>query len=335
LSIKDIDSLKVQYLGKNGKLTSLLKLLQTLPKDKKITVGKYLNITKKEIENLFSTKKKEEEDKSLNNRLIEEKIDISLPERPFKEGGIHPISKTLDELTSLLGGMGFEIREGPHIENEYNNFTALNISENHPARQDHDTFYLNNKKNLLRTHTSPVQIRVMSEKKLPIKIIAPGTTYRCDDDATHSPMFHQVEGLVVDKNSTMAHLKSTIEQLLKGFFQIENIPIRFRPSYFPFTEPSAEVDIGFKKKNNILEIGKNDDWLEVLGCGMVNVEVIENCGIDSNVYKGFAFGLGVERFAMLKYGINDLRMFYNNDMRWLKHFSFNPKGFPNIIRGLK
>ena len=335
MSIKDIDSLKVQYLGKNGKLTSLLKLLQTLPKDKKITVGKYLNITKKEIENLFSTKKKEEEDKSLNNRLIEEKIDISLPERPFKEGGIHPISKTLDELTSLLGGMGFEIREGPHIENEYNNFTALNISENHPARQDHDTFYLNNKKNLLRTHTSPVQIRVMSEKKLPIKIIAPGTTYRCDDDATHSPMFHQVEGLVVDKNSTMAHLKSTIEQLLKGFFQIENIPIRFRPSYFPFTEPSAEVDIGFKKKNNILEIGKNDDWLEVLGCGMVNVEVIENCGIDSNVYKGFAFGLGVERFAMLKYGINDLRMFYNNDMRWLKHFSFNPKGFPNIIRGLK
>ena len=335
MSIKDIDSLKVQYLGKNGKLTSLLKLLQTLPKDKKITVGKYLNITKKEIENLFSTKKKEEEDKSLNNRLIEEKIDISLPERPFKEGGIHPISKTLDELTSLLGGMGFEIREGPHIENEYNNFTALNISENHPARQDHDTFYLNNKKNLLRTHTSPVQIRVMSEKKLPIKIIAPGTTYRCDDDATHSPMFHQVEGLVVDKNSTMAHLKSTIEQLLKGFFQIENIPIRFRPSYFPFTEPSAEVDIGFKKKDNILEIGKNDDWLEVLGCGMVNVEVIENCGIDSNVYKGFAFGLGVERFAMLKYGINDLRMFYNNDMRWLKHFSFNPKGFPNIIRGLK
>ena len=312
-----------------------MKILQTLPKDKKVTVGKSLNIIKKEIEKLFFIKKKEAEDKSLNAKLIEEKIDISLPERPFNEGGIHPISKTLDELTSLLGVMGFEVREGPHIEDDYNNFTALNISENHPARQDHDTFYINNKNNLLRTHTSPVQIRVMSEKKLPIKIIAPGATYRCDDDATHSPMFHQIEGLVVDKISTMAHLKSTIEQLLKGFFQIENIPIRFRPSYFPFTEPSAEVDIGFKRTNNNLEIGKNDDWLEVLGCGMVNVKVLENCGIDSNIYKGFAFGLGVERFAMLKYGINDLRMFYENDMRWLKHFSFKPKGFPSIIRGLK
>ncbi len=335
LSLKEIDSLKVDFLGKNGKLTSLLKILQTLPKDKKVTVGKSLNIIKKEIEKLFFIKKKEAEDKSLNAKLIEEKIDISLPERPFNEGGIHPISKTLDELTSLLGVMGFEVREGPHIEDDYNNFTALNISENHPARQDHDTFYINNKNNLLRTHTSPVQIRVMSEKKLPIKIIAPGATYRCDDDATHSPMFHQIEGLVVDKISTMAHLKSTIEQLLKGFFQIENIPIRFRPSYFPFTEPSAEVDIGFKRTNNNLEIGKNDDWLEVLGCGMVNVKVLENCGIDSNIYKGFAFGLGVERFAMLKYGINDLRMFYENDMRWLKHFSFKPKGFPSIIRGLK
>ena len=335
LSLKEIDNLKVYCLGKNGKLTSLLKLLHTLPKDKKVTVGKSLNIIKKEIEKLFYIKKKEAEDKSLNAKLTEEKIDISLPERPFNEGGIHPISKTLDELTSLLGVMGFEVREGPHIEDDYNNFTALNISENHPARQDHDTFYINNKNNLLRTHTSPVQIRVMSEKKLPIKIIAPGATYRCDDDATHSPMFHQIEGLVVDKNSTMAHLKSTIEKLLKGFFQIENIPIRFRPSYFPFTEPSAEVDIGFKRRNNNLEIGKNDDWLEVLGCGMVNVKVLENCGIDSKLYKGFAFGLGVERFAMLKYGINDLRMFYENDMRWLKHFSFKPKGFPSIIRGLK
>ncbi len=231
--------------------------------------------------------------------------------------------------------MGFEIKEGPHIENEYNNFTALNISENHPARQDHDTFYLNKKSMLLRTHTSPVQIRVMSQKKLPIKIIAPGTTYRCDDDSTHSPMFHQVEGLVVDKNVNMAQLKSVIKVLLEKFFQIQDMPVRFRPSYFPFTEPSAEVDIGCSKKNKTLEIGKDDDWLEVLGCGIVNVKVLENCGIDTNQYRGFAFGLGVERFAMLKYGINDLRMFYDNDLKWLNNYSFSPKGFPNIIRGLR
>ncbi len=330
-----MEELRVLYIGKNGKLTSLLKSLQALPKDEKINAGKSLNIIKREIDQLFFLKKQEIEDKMLNSKLINEKIDISLPERPFKQGGIHPISKTLDELISILGSMGFEVREGPHIEDDYNNFTALNISENHPARQDHDTFYINKKSKLLRTHTSPVQIRVMSKKKLPIKIIAPGATYRCDDDSTHSPMFNQVEGLVVDEVSTMAHLKSTIIELLKSFFQIENIPIRFRPSYFPFTEPSAEVDIGFSKKDDSLEIGKNKDWLEVLGCGMVNTKVLENCGIDSKKYKGFAFGLGVERFAMLKYGINDLRMFYDNDLRWLKHFSFSPRGFPNIIRGLK
>ena len=310
-------------------------MLQTLPKEKKIVVGKSLNIVKKDIEKLFFIKKQEIQDKLLNKKLIEEKIDISLPERPFKEGGIHPISKTLDELISLLGNMGFEIKEGPHIENDYNNFTALNIPETHPARQDHDTFYMNEKNMLLRTHTSPVQIRVMSNQNLPIRIIAPGTTYRCDDDSTHSPMFHQIEGLVVDEVCTMAHLKSTIIELLKSFFQIENMPIRFRPSYFPFTEPSAEVDIGCSKKNGKLVIGKNEDWLEVLGCGMVNIKVLNNCGIDSSKYKGFAFGLGVERFAMLKYGIDDLRMFYENDLRWLKHFSFKAGGFPNIIRGLK
>ncbi len=271
----------------------------------------------------------------MNSKLLNEKIDISLPERPYKVGGIHPISKTLDELISILGSMGYEVREGPHIEDEYNNFSALNIPEHHPARQDHDTFYFNNKRKLLRTHTSPVQIRVMSEKNLPIKIIAPGATYRCDDDATHSPMFHQIEGLVVNKKVNMANLKSTLKILLENFFQVKDLPVRFRPSYFPFTEPSAEVDIGFSKKQGSLEIGKKDDWLEVLGCGMVNKKVLENCGIDSNVYSGFAFGLGVERFAMLKYGINDLRMFYDNDLKWLKHFSFSSNGFPNVIRGLR
>jgi len=306
-----------------------------LNKSEKIIAGKKLNIIKKDIEILFFTKRKEIIDRELNSKLVNEKIDISLPVRPINQGSIHPITKTLDELTSILANMGFEIKEGPHIENEYNNFTALNISENHPARQDHDTFYLNKKGTLLRTHTSPVQIRVMSQKELPIKIIAPGTTYRSDDDSTHSPMFHQVEGLVVDKNVNMAQLKSVIKVLLEKFFQIQDMPVRFRPSYFPFTEPSAEVDIGCSKKNKTLEIGKYDDWLEVLGCGMVNVKVLENCGIDTNQYRGFAFGLGVERFAMLKYGINDLRMFYENDLKWLNNYSFSPKGFPNIIRGLR
>ena len=231
--------------------------------------------------------------------------------------------------------MGYEIREGPHIEDDFHNFTALNISENHPARQDHDTFYVNDKNKLLRTHTSPVQIRVMTERKLPIKMIAPGVTYRCDDDATHSPMFHQVEGLVVDENVNMSDLKSTIIKLLENFFQLKDLPIRFRPSYFPFTEPSAEVDIGCSRRKGFLEIGKSDEWLEVLGCGIVNTKVLSNCGIDSNKYRGFAFGLGVERFAMLKYGIEDLRMFYDNDIGWLKHFSFSASGFPNVIRGLK
>lgn len=335
MPLKKLEELKVFYLGKNGILTLLLKSLQSLPKDQKINAGKSLNIIKKEVDQLFISKKNEIENKILDAKLIEEKIDISLPERPFKKGGIHPLTKTLHELISLLANMGFEVKEGPHIEDDYNNFTALNISENHPARQDHDTFYINQEKKLLRTHTSPVQIRVMKEKKLPIKMIAPGTTYRCDDDSTHSPMFHQIEGLVVDKMSTMADLKATIQELLKGFFQMEKIPIRFRPSYFPFTEPSAEVDIGCSKKKSTLEIGKGNEWLEVLGCGMVNVKVLDNCGINSNEYRGYAFGLGVERFAMLKYGINDLRMFYDNDLRWLKHFSFRANGFPSIIRGLK
>ena len=236
-----------------------------------------------------------------------------------------------------MGCLGFKVEEGPHIEDDYNNFTALNISEHHPARQDHDTFYIKDKDSnqapkLLRTHTSPVQIRVMKREKPPIRIIAPGATYRCDDDATHSPMFHQVEGLVIDKNITMAHLKGVIKELLTKFFGVEDLSMRFRPSYFPFTEPSAEVDIRCMKLENELKIGVGEDWLEVLGCGIVNPKVLNNCNIDTSKYTGFAFGLGVERFAMLKYGIPDLRMFYESDLRWLKHYSFPPTGFPNILR---
>ena len=333
--LKDIDLIKIKYIGKKGLLTTLLKSLSELNNDERAKVGKSINKIKKDVEKIITTQKSLLEKKVLNETLKKEKIDITLPGRPTTRGGIHPISKTMDELISILAVLGFNVEEGPHIEDDYYNFTALNIHEDHPARQEHDTFYMqgSNKKKLLRTHTSPIQIRVMKEKKLPIRIIAPGNTYRCDDDATHSPMFHQIEGLVVDKNISMANLKSTIKNLLTSFFNVKGLPMRFRPSYFPFTEPSAEVDIGCEVVDGKLVLGKGKKWLEVLGCGMINPIVFKNCEIDTNFYSGFAFGLGVERFAMLKYGITDLRMFYENDHRWLKHYSFSPKGFPSIFKG--
>ena len=333
--LKDIDLIKIKYIGKKGLLTTLLKSLSELNNDERAKVGKSINKIKKDVEKIITTQKSLLEKKVLNETLKKEKIDITLPGRPTTRGGIHPISKTMDELISILAVLGFNVEEGPHIEDDYYNFTALNIHEDHPARQEHDTFYMqgSNKKKLLRTHTSPIQIRVMKEKKLPIRIIAPGNTYRCDDDATHSPMFHQIEGLVVDKNISMANLKSTIKNLLTSFFNVKGLPMRFRPSYFPFTEPSAEVDIGCEVEDGKLVLGKGKKWLEVLGCGMINPIVFKNCEIDTNFYSGFAFGLGVERFAMLKYGITDLRMFYENDHRWLKHYSFSPKGFPSIFKG--
>jgi phenylalanyl-tRNA synthetase alpha chain len=322
-------------MGKKGLFTDLLRALSKLSNQEKANTGKILNIIKKDIEKNISVEKQLLQKKILNENLKNEKIDITLPARPLKVGGIHPISKTMDEIICILGSIGFNVEEGPHIEDDYNNFTALNIPEDHPARQEHDTFYMkaDNKNKLLRTHTSPIQIRVMKEKKPPIKIIAPGNTYRCDDDATHSPMFHQIEGLVVDEHISMANLKWTLKILLSSFFNVEDLPMRFRPSYFPFTEPSAEVDIGCSIENGKLVIGKGKNWLEVLGCGMVNPKVFNNCKLDANKYSGFAFGLGVERFAMLKYGITDLRMFYENDHRWLKHYSFKPLGFPNMLKG--
>ena len=334
--LKEIDLIKIKYIGKKGLFTLLLKSLAELNNDEKAKAGKALNVIKKDIEKIIISHKGLIENKILNESLEKEKIDITLPGRPILRGGVHPISKTMDEIISILGALGFNVEEGPHIEDDYFNFTALNIPESHPARQEHDTFYMqgSNKKKLLRTHTSPIQIRVMKEKKPPIKIIAPGNTYRCDDDATHSPMFHQIEGLVVDKNISMANLKWIIKELLASFFNIKDLPMRFRPSYFPFTEPSAEVDIGCEVEGGKLVLGKGKKWLEVLGCGMVNPKVFKNCEVDSNIYSGFAFGLGVERFAMLKYGITDLRMLYENDHRWLKHYSFRPKGFPNTLKGI-
>ena len=333
--LKEIDLIKIKYLGKKGLFTSLLRSFSELNNNEKAIVGKSINIIKKDIEEIITLRKRLLEEKILNETLKKEKIDITLPGRPILRGGIHPISKSMDEIISILAILGFNVEEGPHIEDDYYNFTALNIPEDHPARQEHDTFYMqgSNKKKLLRTHTSPIQIRVMKEKSPPIRIIAPGNTYRCDDDSTHSPMFHQIEGLVVDKNISMANLKWTIKELLTSFFNVKDLPMRFRPSYFPFTEPSAEVDIGCSIEEGKLVLGKGKKWLEVLGCGMVNPKVFKSCEIDTGLYTGFAFGLGVERFAMLKYGITDLRMFYENDHRWLKHYSFKPTGFPNILKG--
>ena len=299
--------------------------------------GAKINEIKNQITNLIDLKKKELEEKFLNEKIENESLDITLPIREQKQGKVHPISQVIEEVTAIFGDMGFVLVEGPDIENDYNNFTALNIPEEHPARQMHDTFYLpdhGNEKVVLRTHTSPVQIRVMKSGKPPYRVIIPGRTYRSDSDMTHSPMFHQIEGLYIDKNINMGHLKFCVTEFLKAFFNIANLPVRFRPSFFPFTEPSAEVDIGCKKGGGELKIGEGSDWLEIMGCGMVHPNVLKNCGIDPEEYSGFAFGMGVERIAMLKYGIPDLRTFFESDIRWLKHYGFSAIDIPNLVTGL-
>ena len=334
-SMDDLEQIRISALGKKGQITALMKNLSALDPEKRKAAGKELNILKQVISSLLDSKKNDLENNSLEARLAEENIDITLPIRPEEIGTIHPISQTTDELISIFGEMGFVVAEGPSIEEDWYNFTALNIPVDHPARQEHDTFYINAKKQdqrmVLRTHTSPVQIRTMQSQKPPIRIIVPGRTYRCDHDATHSPMFHQIEGLVIDKTTHMGHLKGCLIEACRTFFGMDELPVRFRPSYFPFTEPSAEVDIGCSFKGGTLKIGEGQDWLEVLGSGMVNPNVLENCGIDSNKYQGFAFGMGIERMAMLKYGIPDLRTFYESDLRWLKHYGFQPLDIPSLV----
>ena len=337
-SMEDLERIRISALGKKGKITALMKDLSALEPEKRKVAGKELNLQKQIVSRLINDRKKNLENISLESRLVEEKIDITLPIRPEEIGTIHPISQTTDELISIFGEMGFVVAEGPSIEEDWYNFTALNIPIDHPARQEHDTFYINAKKEgqrmVLRTHTSPVQIRTMQSQEPPIRIIVPGRTYRCDHDATHSPMFHQIEGLVIDESTHMGHLKGCLIDACRAFFSMDDLPVRFRPSYFPFTEPSAEVDIGCSFKGGTLKIGEGEDWLEVLGSGMVNPKVLENCGIDSNRYQGFAFGIGIDRLAMLKYGINDLRAFFETDYRWLSHFGFDPLDVPTNYRGL-
>ena len=335
LSLEEINQIKTELFGKNGLISSQFKNIGSIPEAERKEFASDLNQIKGELQNLITIKTNKINAKKINDKLEIEKIDVTLPERPFVRGKIHPVSQTIDEISSIFSAIGFTLEEGPDIENEYNNFTALNTPDNHPARDMHDTFYLDeNKEILLRTHTSPVQIRTMLKNKPPFKIIAPGRTYRSDSDQTHAPMFHQVEGLYVDKNINMGHLKGCLNYFIKEFFEVEKIKMRFRPSHFPFTEPSAEVDIGYRIKDGKIIIGEGDQWLEILGCGMVHPNVLKNVKVDSSKYQGYAFGIGIDRLAMLKYGINDLRAFFDCDYRWLNHFGFDPLDVPTNYRGL-
>ena len=335
LNEEQVNQIKSELFGKNGLISSQFKKLGSLDENERKQFASELNKIKDELQNIITSSLKDIELKKINEKLENEKVDITLPERPITRGKIHPVSQTIDEISSIFSEIGFSVEEGPDIENEYNNFSALNTPDYHPARDMHDTFYLDEKKEiLLRTHTSPVQIRTMIKSKPPFKIIAPGRTYRSDSDQTHAPMFHQVEGLHIDKDVNMGHLKGCLNYFIKEFFEVDKIKMRFRPSHFPFTEPSAEVDIGYEIKDGKIVIGEGDQWLEILGCGMVHPNVLKNVKVDPEKFQGFAFGIGIDRLAMLKYGINDLRAFFECDYRWLNHFGFDPLDVPSNYRGL-
>ncbi len=318
-SLADLDAVRVDYLGKKGQITALLKSLGKLSAEERPKAGALINDAKSQVQDEINTKKTQLENAAIEEKLASETIDVTLEGRRSEVGGLHPITKTMRRIESIFAAVGYTVEEGPEIEDDFHNFEALNIPAHHPARAMHDTFYID-ETHVLRTHTSPVQVRTMKNKKPPIHVICPGRVYRCDSDLTHTPMFHQVEGLVVDKNISFSHLKGTVDQFLKAFFEAD-VPVRFRPSYFPFTEPSAEVDIQCTNCGGEgCRICKKTGWLEVMGCGMVHPNVFEACGVDTNEYTGFAFGMGVERLAMLRYGINDIRLNFENDLDYLKQF---------------
>lgn len=321
-----LDAVRVALLGKTGRVTALLKSLGAMDAEARRGFGAAVNALKGAIGEAIEQRRRVLEAAALDARLLTERVDVSLPARPEVAGSIHPISRTIEELTALFGAMGFGVKDGPDIEDDWYNFGALNIPAHHPARAMMDTFYLNsagrNRPMVLRTHTSPLQIRTMLEQTPPIRVIVPGRTYRSDHDATHSPMFHQCEGLVIDRGITLAHLKGCLMDFLRGYFAMPDLQARFRSSYFPFTEPSMEIDIAWDRKSGV--IGAGSDWLEILGAGMVHPNVLANCGIDPREFQGFAFGMGVERIAMLKHGIADLRNFYESDVRWLAHYGASP-----------
>ena len=335
-----LEDVRIAALGKKGSISERMKTLGSMSPEERKAMGPALNGLKDRIGEALGERRAALKDKALAERLARETVDVTLPVRPgpAEAGRIHPISQVVDELTAIYADMGFTIAEGPDIETDYYNFTALNFPEGHPAREMHDTFFFNEKENgerlLLRTHTSPVQIHTMEKVAPPIRIVIPGRTYRCDSDQTHTPMFHQVEGLVIDKTSTIGHMKWVHEEFCRAFFEVDEVEMRFRPSFFPFTEPSVEVDIRCDRSGNEIRIGQGDDWLEILGCGMVHPNVLRNCGLDPDEYQGFAWGMGIDRIAMLKYGMPDLRAFFDADVRWLDHYGFRPLDLPTLFGGL-
>jgi phenylalanyl-tRNA synthetase alpha chain len=335
-----LEAVRVAALGKKGSVSELLKTLGSMTPDERKEKGPLINGLKDKVNEAIATKRDLLKRTAMGAQLEADKVDITLPVRmPSAERGrIHPVSQVVDEITAIFGDMGFAVAEGPDIETDFYNFTALNFPAGHPAREMHDTFFFNPKPDgerlLLRTHTSPVQIRTMQTQKPPIKVIIPGRTYRCDSDQTHTPMFHQVEGLVIDKSSHLGHLKWILAEFCKAFFEVDDVKMRFRPSYFPFTEPSMEVDIQCDWSGGEVRFGEGTDWLEILGCGMVHPNVLRNVGLDPDEYQGFAWGMGIDRIAMLKYGMPDLRAFFEADVRWLKHYGFRPLDFPTLAGGL-
>lgn len=345
-----LDTVRVDALGKQGRITGLLKTLGKMTPEERQLQGPAIHGLRESVTEAIATRKAALEKAALDARLAAETLDMTLPVDAVAPGTVHPVSQVMDELAEIFADLGFAVATGPEIEDDWHNFTALNIPESHPARAMHDTFYCEEPSTadgggfadaagratrmLLRTHTSPVQIRTMLEQKPPIRIIAPGRTYRSDSDATHTPMFHQVEGLVIDKGITLGHLKWTLETFLKAFFERDDIVLRLRPSYFPFTEPSAEVDVGFSMVKGKRVIGGAEGWMEVLGSGMVHPKVIAACGLDPNEWQGFAFGCGIDRLAMLKYGMDDLRAFFDGDIRWLKHYGFAALDVPTLSGGV-
>jgi phenylalanyl-tRNA synthetase alpha chain len=333
-----LEALRVSALGKKGSVSELLKGMGAMSPDERQSYGPKINGLKQSLSDAISAKKQVLADVALDARLMRERVDVTLPSAPALKGAIHPIMQVMEEVQVIFANMGFAIAEGPDVETDFNNFTALNFPEKHPARDMHDTFFFNESadgvRKLLRTHTSPVQVRTMLSQQPPIRIVAPGRTYRCDSDQTHTPMFHQIEGLVIEDGVHMGHLKGVLMEFMRAFFEIDDVDVRFRPHHFPFTEPSAEMDIRCDRSGGELKIGTGSDWLEILGCGMVHPNVLRACGIDPDVHQGFAFGMGIDRLAMLKYGIPDLRDMFSADVRWLEHYGFEPTIQPNLATGL-
>ncbi|MDJ0513773.1 MAG: phenylalanine--tRNA ligase subunit alpha [Methyloceanibacter sp.] len=335
-----LEDARVGALGKKGRVSALMQRLGTMAPEERKSYGQAVNAVKLAVSEAIEAKRETLAKAATAARLAAERADVTLPVRegPLAEGRIHPVSQVTEELTEIFADMGFSIAEGPDIETDFNNFTALNIPPEHPARQDHDTFYFaegpDGARPVLRTHTSPVQIRTMLANKPPLRIIAPGRVYRCDSDQTHTPMFHQIEGLVIDEETHLGHLKWVLEEFCKAFFEVPEVKMRFRASHFPFTEPSMEVDVGYAKVGDEIRIGEGDQWLEILGCGMVHPNVLKAVDLDPKKYQGFAFGVGIDRLAMLKYGMPDLRAFFAGDLRWLKHYGFAPLSVPTLAGGL-